>query len=78
MIYSDALWFFLLGALLPVPIFLWVRKHPTHWLRYVHIPLIIGGKKLNRTVLIIGLGMIPPATPMNYISWAIVKYSPPW
>jgi hypothetical protein len=23
----------------------------------------------------IGLGMIPPATPMNYISWGLVKYS---
>jgi hypothetical protein len=63
MIYADTLWFFALGALLPIPIFLWVRKHPSHWLRYIHIPLIIGG-----------LGMIPPATPMNYISGAIVKY----
>ena len=27
-------------------------------------------------MLIVGLGMIPPATPMNYISWAIVKYHP--
>lgn len=43
MIYADTLWFFLLGALLPIPIFLWVLKHPRHWLRYVHIPLIIGG-----------------------------------
>jgi len=62
-IYSDTLWFFLLGALLPIPIWLWVRKRPKHWLRYMHVPLIMGG-----------LGMIPPATPMNYISWALVKY----
>ena len=62
-IYSDTLWFFLLGALLPIPIWLWVRKRPEHWLRYIHVPLIMGG-----------LGMIPPATPMNYISWALVKY----
>lgn len=43
MMYADCLWFFLLGALLPIPIFLWVRMHPKHWLRYIHIPLIMGG-----------------------------------
>lgn len=42
-IYADTLWFFGIGALLPIPIFLWVRKYPNHWLRYVHVPLIMGG-----------------------------------
>jgi hypothetical protein len=43
MIYSATLWFFLLGAILPVPVYLWVRKHPKHWFQYVHVPLIMGG-----------------------------------
>jgi len=53
MMYSDCLWFFLLGAILPIPIFLWVRKHRKHWLRYIHIPLIMGGASLHREILII-------------------------
>ena len=76
MIYSDTLWFFLLGAILPVPIYLWVRKHPKHWIQYVHVPIIMGGWSVLAQVLTVGLGMIPPATPMNYISWVIVKFSP--
>jgi len=28
----------------------------------------------SHRVLTAGLSMIPPATPMNYISWVIVKY----
>lgn len=46
MIYSATLWFFLLGAILPIPIFLWVRKHPKHWLQYIHVPIIMGGNSL--------------------------------
>ena len=65
-IYSGLLWFFLLGALLPIPIFIWARKHPKHWLGKIHVPLIFGGPLA-----------IPPATPMNYISWGIVKYPYP-
>jgi len=46
MIYSATLWFFLFGAILPIPIYLWVRRHPRHWLQYIHIPIIMGGKSL--------------------------------
>lgn len=43
MLYSGVLWFFLLGALLPIPRFLWLRKYPDHWVKKIDIPLIMGG-----------------------------------
>lgn len=49
MIYADTLWFFVLGAILPFMIWLWVRKNPKHWLRYIHVPLIIGGNIISES-----------------------------
>lgn len=43
MLYSGTLWFFLFGALLPIPRFLWLRKRPDHWVKNIDIPLIMGG-----------------------------------
>ncbi|KAI3559241.1 OPT family small oligopeptide transporter [Colletotrichum abscissum] len=61
--YRSLLWFFLVGAVLPVVVYL-VRKRvfpEAKWLKKVHIPLFLGG-----------LNYIPPASGTNYGSWAIV------
>lgn len=61
--YRDLLWFFLVGAALPVVVYV-LRKRVfprAAWLRKVHVPLFMGG-----------LNYIPPASGTNYGSWAIV------
>ncbi|KAI9288585.1 OPT oligopeptide transporter protein-domain-containing protein [Umbelopsis sp. AD052] len=56
--YSSMLYFFLIGLVLPIPFFLYSRKYPNSWVKYVHIPLIF-----NAT------GMMPPAVPLNFSMW---------
>ncbi|KAL2883275.1 hypothetical protein SGCOL_001469 [Colletotrichum sp. CLE4] len=61
--YRSLLWFFLVGAVLPVVVYV-VRKRvfpEAKWLKKVHVPLFLGG-----------LNYIPPASGTNYGSWAIV------
>jgi OPT family oligopeptide transporter len=60
-IYSGLMWFWLAGAILPVAIYLGARYWPKSPIRYLSAPVIFGGA-----------GLIPPATPLNYISWGIV------
>lgn len=54
-LYSNVLWSFLIGVFLPLPVYLYVRKHPRSWVRYVHIPAIlygmIGGSPYNLSFL---------------------------
>ncbi|KAH6896912.1 OPT oligopeptide transporter protein-domain-containing protein [Thelonectria olida] len=60
--YRPLLWFFLVGAILPVVVFALKKKFPkTRWLHKIHVPLFLGG-----------LNYIPPASGTNYGSWAIV------
>ncbi|GJC99169.1 OPT small oligopeptide transporter [Colletotrichum higginsianum] len=61
--YRSLLWFFLVGAVLPVIVYV-LRKRvftESKWLRKIHVPLFLGG-----------LNYIPPASGTNYGSWAIV------
>lgn len=60
-IYSGLMWFWLAGAILPVAIYLGARYWPKSPIRYLSAPVIFGGA-----------GLIPPATPLNYLSWGIV------
>lgn len=62
-LYRPLLWFFMVGAILPVIAFVLKRRFflKTRWLRKVHVPLFLGG-----------LNYIPPASGTNYGSWAIV------
>ncbi|KXX73898.1 Sexual differentiation process protein isp4 [Madurella mycetomatis] len=62
-IYSSLFFFFGLGAITPLVIYLAARRRPKSWLRYLMAPLIFGGA-----------GAIPPATPLNYLSWGIVGF----
>ncbi|TDZ40697.1 Sexual differentiation process protein isp4 [Colletotrichum trifolii] len=62
-LYRNLLWFFLVGAVLPVVVYgLRKRLFPNAtWLKKIHVPLFLGG-----------LNYIPPASGTNYGSWAIV------
>ncbi|CAG8358838.1 unnamed protein product [Penicillium salamii] len=59
--YSALLYFFIIGAILPIPIYFLSRRYPNSLWKKIHIPLFIGG-----------LNYLPPATGMNYGSWAVV------
>ncbi len=62
-IYSGLFFFFVLGAIVPVIIYFYAKRYPKSPTRYLMAPLIFGGA-----------GLIPPATPLNYLSWGIVGY----
>ncbi|OZJ06193.1 hypothetical protein BZG36_00958 [Bifiguratus adelaidae] len=61
--YSPTLWFFLIGAILPIPFYFLGRRFPNSLFRYVHIPLIF-----NAT------GMMPPAVPLNFSMWCGIGF----
>ncbi|KAH7922257.1 OPT oligopeptide transporter [Leucogyrophana mollusca] len=62
-VYNGLVWFFLVGALCPLGAWLISIKWPNSWVRYVNFPVIFTGT-----------GLIPPATAVNYVSWAIVGF----
>jgi OPT family small oligopeptide transporter len=62
-IYHSLYWFFLLGALLPLILYLIARRYPKSPVRYLLAPLIIGGTS-----------WIPPATPLTFFTWGIVGF----
>ncbi|CAF5176307.1 unnamed protein product [Rotaria magnacalcarata] len=56
--YSSLLYAFLIGALLPIPVWFLLRKFPnTTWLKHVHFPIMLSAT-----------AMMPPAPPGNYPS----------
>ncbi|KAH6996142.1 OPT oligopeptide transporter protein-domain-containing protein [Ilyonectria sp. MPI-CAGE-AT-0026] len=62
-IYRSLIWFFPLGALLPIPLWLYSRRHHHSILRKVNLPVIFGA-----------MSWIPPATGLNFSVWAVVCY----
>ncbi|KAJ5146095.1 uncharacterized protein N7515_000659 [Penicillium bovifimosum] len=62
-LYSPLMWFFLAGAGLPVILYFAARRFPRSPVRYLSAPIIFGGS-----------GLIPPATPLNYLTWGIVGF----
>ncbi|KAG6003306.1 hypothetical protein E4U21_002194 [Claviceps maximensis] len=64
-VYSSLFLFFVLGAILPILVYLAAKRWPKSPLplRSIMTPLIFGGA-----------GAIPPATPLNYFSWGIVGF----
>ncbi|KAI0104948.1 small oligopeptide transporter [Hypoxylon sp. NC0597] len=62
-IYSGLLTFFALGAVAPIAFWFAARRWPRSPAKYLMAPLIFGGA-----------GYIPPATPLNYLSWGFVGY----
>ncbi|KAL4900777.1 hypothetical protein BDW74DRAFT_188029 [Aspergillus multicolor] len=63
--YANLQWFWLAGFALPVIFFILAKllrnTKYAGWVRYLNAPIIFGGTSL-----------IPPATPLNYLSWGIV------
>ncbi|KAH9955686.1 small oligopeptide transporter [Russula dissimulans] len=61
--YNGLVYFFLIGAVLPL--FQWIlhKKLNINFLKYVNFPLIFTGT-----------GNLPPATPLNYVPWVIVCF----
>lgn len=55
------LYFFLIGALLPIPFYLLAVRYPTSFWRYVNIPVCFAG-----------LAQLPPATGISYSSFTMV------
>ncbi|GJE84381.1 OPT oligopeptide transporter protein [Phanerochaete sordida] len=62
-IYNGLLWFFLIGAAVPVLSYFAQRRYPNSFLKY-----------LNWPVIFTGTGLIPPATPSNYVTWCVVGF----
>ncbi|XP_050911147.1 oligopeptide transporter 5 [Lathyrus oleraceus] len=61
-IYPGMNWFFLIGLLAPVPVWLLSIKFPNQkWIQLINFPIIIGGAS-----------SIPPVRSVNYITWGIV------
>lgn len=62
-LYRPLLWFLLLGAVLPIIVHILRRTlfKNSSWFKHIHVPVFLGG-----------LNYIPPASGMNYGSWAIV------
>lgn len=60
-LYANLQYFWLAGAILPVILYFAARRWPKSPARLLSAPIIFGGT-----------GDIPPATPLNYLSWAIV------
>jgi OPT family small oligopeptide transporter len=58
--YSGLLWFFPIGILAPIPFYLAARKWPLSFWRYINVPVFFAG-----------LGAMPPASGINYISWVL-------
>ncbi|KAJ5157943.1 uncharacterized protein N7500_007594 [Penicillium coprophilum] len=44
--YSSLLYFFIIGAILPIPVYYMARRYPKSLWRRVHVPLFIGGVEL--------------------------------
>lgn len=61
--YYPLLFFFLVGAIAPVVPWLFMKKYPDSFLKYINFPVIFNGT-----------GLIPPATAINYVPWAAVGF----
>ncbi|KAI3403216.1 hypothetical protein KGF56_003986 [Candida oxycetoniae] len=60
-LYYKLLFFFIVGAGLPIINWLILRKWPNSMVKYLHWPVFFSGT-----------GLIPPATPYNYTSYCLV------
>ncbi|CAF0975297.1 unnamed protein product [Adineta steineri] len=62
--YSSLLYGFLIGAIIPIPPWLLMKKYPNvKWLKYIHFPIMLSAT-----------GMMPPAPPGNYPSWLLIGF----
>lgn len=62
-IYHPQLYAIIVGAFLPIPFWLWQRRYPNSWIKWVSTPVVLNG-----------VANIPPATGINYSSWFAVGF----
>ncbi|KAJ6438781.1 OPT oligopeptide transporter [Purpureocillium lavendulum] len=62
-VYRNLQYFWIIGAALPTSFWLIRKRWPHSFVRYLNAPVIFSG-----------FGQIPPATPLNYLSWGIIGY----
>ncbi|KAK7052812.1 hypothetical protein VNI00_004131 [Paramarasmius palmivorus] len=62
-IYHPHLYAILIGVFLPLPFWLWQRRYPNSWVKYVSTPVILNG-----------VSAIPPATGINYSAWFLTGF----
>ena len=62
-LYKPLLYYFLIGALLPILTYFLSRAYPRSSFKYLIVPVIFGG-----------LQLIPPATGYNYMCWGLVGF----
>ncbi|TFY71142.1 hypothetical protein EVG20_g1878 [Dentipellis fragilis] len=60
-IYYPLVWFFLIGAVLPIPAYFMAKRFPRSAWRYVHMPVALNA-----------LSQVPPGTGINFSSWIVV------
>ncbi|KAH8681220.1 OPT oligopeptide transporter protein-domain-containing protein [Xylariales sp. PMI_506] len=61
--YRPLVWGFLVGALAPIPLWLYGRNRKDSIIRKINLPVLFGS-----------LSWIPPATGLNFSVWALVCY----
>ncbi|KAI1446405.1 OPT-domain-containing protein [Annulohypoxylon stygium] len=61
--YRPLVWCFLIGAIAPIPLWLYGRKKKSSIVRKINLPVLFGS-----------LSWIPPATGLNFSVWAVVCY----
>jgi len=66
-IYNPLFWLFLVGALTPIPFYILARRHPLSFWRYINMPVFFAG-----------VGSLPPASGINYSSWALTGFIFQW
>ncbi|KAG8706561.1 hypothetical protein FRC09_002348 [Ceratobasidium sp. 395] len=62
-IYYPLTFCFLIGAVLPIPLYFLARRYPHSWFKYVNVPVVFTGT-----------GNMPPASGINYSSWVMVGF----
>ncbi|KII89388.1 hypothetical protein PLICRDRAFT_41036 [Plicaturopsis crispa FD-325 SS-3] len=62
-IYNVLLYFFLIGAIAPIIPYVFTKKYPNSFWKYVNLPVIFSGT-----------GLIPPASAVNFVPWTIVGF----
>ena len=62
-VYSGLFIFFGIGAIVPLIIYFAAKRWPKSSIKYLMAPLIFGGA-----------GLIPPASPLNYLTWGMVGF----
>ncbi|KAK4163171.1 OPT oligopeptide transporter protein-domain-containing protein [Cladorrhinum sp. PSN259] len=61
--YRSLVWAFAVGAVLPIPLWLYARNRKDSIVRKISLPVLFGS-----------LGWIPPATGLNFSVWAVVCF----